>query len=404
MQKPVSVSRLTQTIKNTLEISFEDISVEGEISNYKEHSSGHRYFTLKDANAQIACTMWKGRHLGFVPKDGMKAVVSGSVTVYAPRGNYQIDVSSMLPAGKGDLYLAFEALKAKLSEAGYFDDFSKKPLPTLPLSIGISTSPTGAAVQDMLTTIERRFPKCTVYFRPTLVQGEGSAEDIVRAINELEQTNADVIIIGRGGGSIEDLWSYNTEIVANAIFNCQKPIISAVGHETDFTIADFVADCRAATPTAAAELVTPYLLEDVEQDLKQYSNYLYKTLKNHINSKKNELGVSFGKHINKMVKDKIRQYVQLLDSTDLSGKKILTSNIKTSRNKVEYYQKLLSSFHPLSPLSRGFAVVRSGGEIIKPDVPLSKFKKVEILRKYDAATVKIEKIYPPDLFMVSQNE
>ncbi len=401
MQKPISVSRLTQVIKNTLELSFSDISVEGEISNYKEHSSGHRYFTLKDANAQISCTMWKGRYLNFLPKDGMKAVVSGSLTVYPPRGNYQIDVSSMLPAGQGDLYLAYEALKAKLSESGYFDESRKKALPAIPLSIGISTSPTGAAVQDMLTTIERRFPKCTVYFRPTLVQGEGSAEDIVRAIEALEQTDAEVIIIGRGGGSIEDLWSYNTEIVANAIYNATKPIISAVGHETDFTIADFVADRRAATPTAAAELVTPYLLEDIEKDLLQQAIFLHKMLKNHIISKKNEIGTSFGKHISKIVRDKIRQQMQLLDTTDIAGKKILAAKIQASKDKLDYFQKLLSSLHPLSPLSRGFAVLRSNGEIIKTDSPISNYTKLEILRKIDTAVVKVEKIYPPDLFMVS---
>lgn len=404
MSKPISVSRLTQSIKNTLESGFSDIAVEGEISNFKEHSSGHRYFTLKDSNAQIACTMWKARSLNFMPKDGMKVVLTGSVSVYPPRGNYQIDVTSMLPAGKGDLYLAYEALKLKLEELGYFSADNKKMLPRIPLSIGISTSPTGAAIQDMLTTIERRFPACNVYFRPTLVQGEGSAEDIVAAINELLKTPAEVIIIGRGGGSIEDLWAYNMEIVADAIFKSPVPIISAVGHETDFTIADFVADRRAATPTAAAEIVTPYILDELSSDINANLTYLTKTMKGFITRKKDELGSSFGKHLRKMISDKLKQHHQTIDTSELLMRNRLQQKLVLHKSKLETLNKLMTSYHPLEPLNRGFAALRSNGQLLKPSESLAGLKKVEILRKNESALVKIEKILPPDIFMVSHNE
>ncbi|MES2766690.1 MAG: exodeoxyribonuclease VII large subunit, partial [Bacteroidota bacterium] len=253
----ISVTQLTRTIRGILEETFEGIRVSGEISNFKHHSSGHRYFTLKDEGAQIGCTMWRTRSLGFVPADGMKVVVFGNISVYPPQGKYQIDCITMMPLGKGDLHLAFELLKEKLARAGYFDPSRKRPLPLFPLKIGVITSPTGAAVRDILSTLERRMPACEIYFRPALVQGDGAAEDIAEAIYQLNNLDCDVIIAGRGGGSLEDLWAFNTEIVARAIFESRVPFVSAVGHETDFTIADFVADIRAATPTAAAELVTP---------------------------------------------------------------------------------------------------------------------------------------------------
>ncbi len=404
MSNVISVSRLTQAIKNTLEINFSEIAVEGELSNYKEHSSGHRYFTLKDAQSQISCTMWKARRLDFVPKDGMKVVVSGSLTVYPPRGNYQIDVSSILPAGKGDLYLAYEALKQKLEEQGYFLAENKKKLPSLPLSIGISTSPTGAAIQDMMTTIERRFPACVVYFRPTLVQGEGAAEDIVQAISELEKTDAQVIIIGRGGGSIEDLWAYNMEIVANAIFKCNKPIISAVGHETDFTIADFVADRRAATPTAAAELVTPVLRDDLLLDLTDNNVYFTKLIKDYVNRRKELLATSFGRHLNKMVIDTLQMHHQTLDNAESQMNSKIKQRIELYNTKISSFSRVIRTLHPLAPLSRGFAVVRAKGKILRADESIENNKKIEIIRKNETLIAKIDKILPPDLFMVNSNE
>ncbi len=392
-EKVVSVSKLTNSLKSLLEVNFSNIRVEGEISNFKEHSSGHRYFTLKDNAAQISCTMWKSRPLRFLPNDGMKVVLTGNVTIYPPRGNYQIDVSSIEPAGQGDLYMAYEALKQKLEGLGYFAAQNKKMLPKLPMHIGIATSATGAALQDMLSTISRRFAGASVYFRPTLVQGEGSAEDVVRAIGELELTPAEVIIIGRGGGSIEDLWAFNMEIVADAIFNARVPIISAVGHETDFTIADFVADFRAATPTAAAELVTPYLLRELDENLSESMFYLDKLMKSAISRKKEELGSTFGKRVNKLIGDTIKQHSQTLDVAEMIARKKLEQTLAMKHVNLEHQIKLLHSFHPLDPLRRGFALLKSEGVIIKAGTKLEGLKEMEVIRENDSALVKIEKVY-----------
>jgi len=396
MTNAVTVSQLTQAIKRTLELAFDSVCVEGEISNFKLHSSGHRYFNLKDSTAVINCVMWANRHLNLELKDGMKVVITGRVTVFAPQGKYQIEVEEIKAAGLGDLYLAFEALKEKLSKLGYFEQARKKPLPKLPLHIGIATSPTGAVIRDMRTTIERRFPKCTIYFRPTLVQGEVAAEDIAKAIKELEATPAEVIIIGRGGGSIEDLWCFNTETVANAIYNCSKPIISAVGHETDYTISDFVADCRAATPTAAAELVTPYPLEKLLEDLTLYKFKIGRLLKNDIRQKRNLIEINFGKHLKKMLQDRLAFYNQLLDSINLD--KLMLNKIQSVKNRLYYYETVISSYNPSLPLDRGFALLKHKGKIINVDEPISGFKNVEIIRKFDTAKAKIEQVLPKSLF------
>ena len=259
-----SVSEITKSIKFILESTFEKISIEGEISNFKAHGSGHWYFNLKDEGAVINCTMWKGvnNYVFFTPEDGMKIIVTGRITVYPPRGSYQIDVRSMKPAGVGELQAAFERLKKKLFEEGLFDEESKKAIPTFPKKIGLITAADGAAVKDMISVAERRFPLVELLIAPTKVQGAGAAENIVNNIRKLNLLkDIDVIILARGGGSIEDLWAFNEEIVARAIYKSKIPIISGVGHEVDFTIADFVADLRAPTPSVAMELATP----DIEE-------------------------------------------------------------------------------------------------------------------------------------------
>ncbi len=253
-----TVSQLTTEIRTLLEGKFEHLWVEGEISNLRLPSSGHLYFTLKDESAQARAVMFRmqNRLLKFDPEDGLKVVCYGRLTVYEPRGEYQIVVDHMEPKGLGALQLAFEQLKEKLSREGLFDPAHKKPLPPLPQKIGIVTSPTGAAIRDILQIIDRRFANVHILLYPVRVQGPGAAQEIARAIDELNQwPGLDVMIVGRGGGSLEDLWAFNEEIVARAIYRSQVPIISAVGHEIDFTIADFVADLRAPTPSAAAELV-----------------------------------------------------------------------------------------------------------------------------------------------------
>ena len=260
----ITVGELTRQIKEILEGSFSQLWVEGEISNYIHHSSGHMYFTLKDDEAEIRCAMFKGnnQYLRFKPENGMKVLLSGRISVYAPRGQYQLISTRLEPAGLGTLFLAFEALKKRLSAEGLFDDEFKKPLPKIPETIGLITSKTGAAVKDMINVLGRRAPYVKLILRPTLVQGDEAAVDIVNAIQEMDTScEPDLIIFGRGGGSLEDLWPFNEEKVARAIFDCQTPTISAVGHETDTTIADLVADLRAPTPSAAAELAAPSIDE-----------------------------------------------------------------------------------------------------------------------------------------------
>jgi exodeoxyribonuclease VII large subunit len=252
------VSELTERIGEILEAAFRDVWVEGEVSNYHTAQSGHLYFTLKDARSQIRCVCFRDqvRGLKFRPEDGLQVTVRGSLGVYEPRGEYQIYVSHIEPVGLGALQLAFEQLKKRLAEEGLFDEARKKPLPVLPQRIGVVTSPTGAAIRDILRVLKRRFPNVHVLLFPVKVQGESAAAEIVAAVQYFNRAKAaDVLIVARGGGSLEDLWSFNEEIVARAIFASQIPVITGIGHETDFTIADFAADVRAPTPSAAAEIV-----------------------------------------------------------------------------------------------------------------------------------------------------
>lgn len=254
----LTVSELTSAIKSILEPPFRGISVKGEISNFKAQSSGHLYFTLKDEGAQISAVLFKGNaaFLSKMPKEGDQVIAKGEISLYAPRGQYQIVIRELQFLGMGELLLRFQQLKEKMQAKGWFDAAYKKKLPKLPARIGIVTSPTGAVIQDMLHILSRRFAGLRITLIPVKVQGEGAALEIARAIDEFNARSlADVLIIGRGGGSIEDLWAFNEEIVAEAIFRSNIPIISAVGHETDFTIADWVADVRAPTPSAAAEIV-----------------------------------------------------------------------------------------------------------------------------------------------------
>ncbi len=275
-----TVSEITRLVKLELETAFPFLWVEGEISNFHRHSSGHLYFTLKDADSQLRTVMFRAeaRQVAFELKDGLKVVCRGRLNVYEPRGEYQLIVDLVEPKGKGALQLAFEQLKEKLRAEGLFDPQHKKKLPLLPKKIGIVTSPRGAAIVDILRTLERRFARLHILIYPAKVQGEGAASEIVEGIDYLgSQPDIDVIIVGRGGGSIEDLWAFNEEKVARAIFRCPIPVISAVGHEVDFTISDFVADIRASTPSVAAEIVI-----EKEQALLERIGRLEKSLRERI--------------------------------------------------------------------------------------------------------------------------
>ncbi|MDP4156019.1 MAG: exodeoxyribonuclease VII large subunit [Bacillota bacterium] len=276
MQEPkyLSVYALTKYIKRKFDYDphLQDIYVKGEISNFKRHSSGHMYFTIKDEKARILAVMFSSfsRTLKFIPENGMKIIVRGEISVYEPSGQYQIYVKEMRPEGIGELFLAYEQLKQRLEAEGLFAIEKKKPIPLFPKTVGVITSPTGAAIRDILTTIKRRFPIANILVFPALVQGENAAPSIAKAIEKANQlSEIDVLIVGRGGGSIEELWAFNEELVARAIFTSTIPIISAVGHETDFTIADFVADLRAPTPTGAAELAVPHIDELLERVLQR---------------------------------------------------------------------------------------------------------------------------------------
>lgn len=277
-QRYLSVNALTKYIKRKFDADphLRDLHVRGEISNFKQHSSGHMYFTLKDDTARILAVMFSShsRAMKFQPENGMKVIVKGDITVYEPSGQYQIYIKDMQPDGIGELFLAYEQLKQRLEAEGLFAPERKKALPLFPKTVGVITSPTGAAIRDIITTIKRRFPIVNILVFPALVQGDNAAPSIAKAIEKANNIDIDVLIVGRGGGSIEELWAFNEELVARAIYQSAIPIISAVGHETDFTIADFVADLRAPTPTGAAELAVPHIEELLDRTLQRQTRLI----------------------------------------------------------------------------------------------------------------------------------
>jgi exodeoxyribonuclease VII large subunit len=310
MQEPkyLSVYALTKYIKRKFDCDphLQDIYVKGEISNFKRHSSGHMYFTIKDEKARILAVMFSSfsRTIKFNPENGMKIIVRGEISVYEPSGQYQIYVKEMRPEGIGELFLAYEQLKQRLEAEGLFAIEKKKPIPLFPKTVGVITSPTGAAIRDILTTIKRRFPIANILVFPALVQGENAAPSIAKAIEKAnELSEIDVLIVGRGGGSIEELWAFNEELVARAIFASIIPIISAVGHETDFTIADFVADLRAPTPTGAAELAVPHIDELLERVLQRQTR-LIRAIKDRLRFEK--------EHLNRLKKSYAFRYPERL--------------------------------------------------------------------------------------------
>ena len=277
----LTVSQVNAYLKNKLkkDVNLQNIYIRGEISNYKTYPSGHSYFTLKDKDSQIPAVMFKGRKYGlkFQPEDGMNVIIKGKIEVYERDGKYQLYANSMTEDGIGDLHIAFEQLKKKLEKEGLFDEAHKKEIPKYPQRIGVVTAQTGAAIKDIITTIERRYPYCKILVFSTLVQGDMAAGQIVRQIRHAQQYDIDTLIVGRGGGSIEDLWPFNEEIVAREIYACRIPVISAVGHQIDITISDYVADKRAATPTAAAEIAVPETRE-VRYKISQLSQRVNKSI------------------------------------------------------------------------------------------------------------------------------
>jgi exodeoxyribonuclease VII large subunit len=397
-EKIVSVSEAARAIQRTLEQRVGAIAIQGEISNFVQHSSGHRYFTLKDAGAQLKAVMWRSTPLRFTPTNGMNVVARGRITMYAPQGAVQLECSAMEPLGVGDLQLAFEALKRTLLERGWFDAARKRLLPAFPRTIGVATSPTGAAIRDILSTLERRMPAAAVVFRPTLVQGDGAAEDVAHAIAELNDYSEqalrqglppiDVLIVGRGGGSIEDLWAFNTEVVAEAIVRSALPIISAVGHETDVTIADFVADVRAATPTAAAELAVRDRAE-VLRTLAGVEHYLTKTLTTRLADWRREIVRARTHGAFRRIEERIRSAEQIVDDATLRMGSAMQRHLASLRQRSIALEAHLSAVHPLAPLQRGFVLVERAGTLLGADESLHAGETLDLVRQSGRVTVQV---------------
>ena len=371
IQKPrvLSVSQINFYIKSIIENdgSLQFVLVTGEISNLTVHQrSGHIYLSLKDSNSVISAVMFAGnaRRLKFRLENGMKVICRGRISVYEPSGRYQLYIEDMQPDGVGALTLAFEQLKKSLAQKGLFDNAHKKPLPKFPKTIGVITSPTGAAVQDITNIIRRRFPSADIVLAPVLVQGESAPEQLVRAVNKFSASKiADVVIIGRGGGSAEDLWAFNDEQLAYAVYNCETPIISGVGHETDFTVCDFVADVRASTPSAAAELAVPDRQELMSYYFKQ-KQYISAMLDRKIKTVQLRLENQQRRMSASSPKLKAEQLEKQLSAKSEKLTRFMNTYISDKENKLFAAKGKLDGLNPLNVLNRGYAIAEKDEKII----------------------------------------
>ncbi len=398
----LKISEINSYIKSLLDNDsfLHKIYLCGEISNFKNHTRGHLYFTLKDDTSRISAVMFESyaKDLSFVPEDGMSVLVEGRISAYPATGSYQIYVEKMEMDGIGKLFIEYEKLKKKLAAEGLFDEKYKKPIPKYPTKIGVVTASTGAAVKDIMSTIKRRYPICEVILFPSLVQGEGAKENIVKQIKVADTYHLDTLIVGRGGGSIEDLWAFNEEVVARAIFECQTPVISAVGHEIDFTIADFVADLRAPTPTGAAEMAVPTIL-DVLNVIDGFTIRLNKNIKNMVNQKfimlerfkrsyilKNPMSMyeikeqkldnlidSLKKNLVGITNDKNLRFNHLMDSYILKNPLMILDKPYKDFNLLV---KSLELLNPLGLLEKGYSVVSIDDKVINS---IKKVKKEDTL-------------------------
>lgn len=388
--KYITVSQLTKYIKYKIDndVNLNEVFLKGEISNFKAHSRGHFYFTLKDEGSRINAIMFSSstKKIKFTPQDGMKVLVTGKISVFEANGAYQIYVNDMLEDGVGNLYIAYEQLKKKLELEGLFAKEHKKRIPKIPKRVGVITAPTGAAIKDIISTIKRRWPLAEVILFPALVQGENAKDDIVRQIESAINYNLDTLIVGRGGGSIEDLWAFNEEIVARAIYDCKIPIISAVGHEIDFTIADFVADLRAPTPTGAAELAVPQI-GDVKNYLDQLKIRLNKSILNKLEFYKQKMKELKSRYIftNPIAIYQAKELIfdALIDRLKFSTVNLVSvkqkefdklknsyilknPNLLLDKKKNQYLQIIskLETLSPLRTLKRGYTITKKEDKAI----------------------------------------
>ena len=364
-----TVSEVNNYIKRKLDsdANLQVLCLRGEISNFKHHYSGHMYMSLKDSSSSIKAVMFRqsASNLKFVPKDGMSVLAVGRVSVFERDGTYQLYIETMVPDGVGALYAAYEQLKEELEAKGYFDSSHKKPIPKFPKIVGVATASTGAAVRDIINVISRRYPLCDIKIYPTLVQGEGAGKSICEAIEYFnDNTDADVLIVGRGGGSIEDLWAFNEREVAISVYNSRIPIISAVGHETDYTIIDFVADLRAPTPSAAAELATPDIAK-IKAYLTDCEARISRALNTLVTSKRRQLEVCLASAIMKNPMRLTEGKAQVLDTAVRDLKNAYERNIETRFNLLKEYSYKLTALNPVATLSRGFAKVTKDGTLVK---------------------------------------
>ncbi|KAB7885068.1 exodeoxyribonuclease VII large subunit [Poseidonibacter ostreae] len=397
MNTPISVSTLNSQIKSLLETTFIQVYVEGEVSNLTYHNSGHIYFSVKDQNSTISCVMFRGntKYLKFQLEVGQKIVITGNITVYAPRGNYQLLCNKIQPAGQGALALAYEQLKAKLEQKGYFNPDIKKTLPKYPKKIALVTSATGAAIEDMKKVALHRWPLVEFILIPTLVQGEGAAYDISNSIKYADSLSCDIIIAGRGGGSIEDLWAFNEEIVANAIYEARTPIISAVGHEVDYLISDFVADIRAATPSNAIEIALPDINEHrmyLDSLSNEFNNLLKQIL---FNKEQNILNLKklFKQNSIETKFEFIESEIKLLKS---SFKSTLAQKASNSQNELEMLKRTFENNYSqyLNKLQNNIDLLKSNYELNHPDkkdkngfVQISKENKITSLNNLEVGDI-----------------
>ena len=380
---PITVTDLNKYIKSKIDSDemLNNVLVKGEISNFKNHYTGHMYFTLKDENSLIKCVMFKTytTHLSFMPKDGMKVIILGSVSVFERDGVYQVYAKAMKQDGLGSLYEAYEKLKAKLSGEGLFDESHKKKIPFMPKTIGVLTSNTGAVIRDIINVSTRRNPNVHIRLYPVPVQGAGAAEKIAEGIEFMNKNNlADVLIIGRGGGSLEDLWPFNEEIVARAIYNSKIPIISAVGHETDFTIADFVADLRAPTPSAAAELAVANI-DDVKSTLFLYNTRYKNALKKKLQLMRLSYEKCMARQAFKNPTQKINEQYIVIDMKVKAMQNKIQLKLKEERTKFIKQVSKLDTLSPLKTLARGYSIVTdSSNKIIKSVKDLKENQNINI--------------------------